>query len=99
MILKLSGLRCSLQTPDGAPAFLIICRAEAAKTRQVVWCEPAAAGSRPDGSSVCCSPVSSDTSCRFTWSLGPIAPAHELFEAAVVIIDTLASLEGQPHRS
>ncbi|MFC4910387.1 hypothetical protein [Actinomadura gamaensis] len=99
VILKLSGLRCSLQVPDDGPPFLSVCRPEAVRTRQVVWCEPASAGPSgtgdADGAAGCCSPSSAGTSCVFAWRLGPIGPVHELFEAAIVVINTMASAEGR----
>ncbi|RFU40192.1 hypothetical protein DZF91_18370 [Actinomadura logoneensis] len=97
-MLKLSGLRCSLQVPDDGRPYLSICRPEAVRMRQTVWCERTVAprdlasellGDRAEG---CCSPSSTDASCGFVWELGPIAPAHEVFEAAVVIINTMTAV-------
>lgn len=93
VVLKLSGLRCSLQVPDDGPPFLSVCRAEAVRMRQTVWCEPAPlpADVTADGTTSCCSPSSTDTSCGFVWELGAIAPAHEVFEAAIVIINAMTA--------
>ncbi|MEV4256291.1 hypothetical protein AB0J52_24285 [Spirillospora sp. NPDC049652] len=107
VVLKLSGLRCSLQVPADGPPYLSICRPEAVRMRRTVWCErtPRTASlaaellgdplfgdqffdDEPPG---CCSPSSTDTSCGFVWEFGPIAPAHEVFEAAIVIINTMAA--------
>ncbi|MFC5180013.1 hypothetical protein [Actinomadura harenae] len=88
VVLKLSGLRCSLQVPDDGPPFLSVCRAEAVRMRQTVWCEPATLPPAvpPDGTAVCCTDASVDTSCGFVWEAGRIAPAYEVFEAAILVI-------------
>ncbi|WP_026415750.1 hypothetical protein [Actinomadura oligospora] len=93
VVLKLSGLRCSLQVPDDGPPFLSVCRAEAVRMRQTVWCEPPRipAGILADGTEGCCTDASEDTSCMFVWEAGPIAPAYEVFEAAIVIIAAMTA--------
>ncbi|MEV5574983.1 hypothetical protein AB0L06_33515 [Spirillospora sp. NPDC052269] len=93
VVLKLSGLRCSLQVPDDGPPFLSVCRAEAVRMRQTVWCEPPAQppGVLAVGTGSCCTDATEDTSCGFVWEAGPIAPAYEVFEAAILIIAAMTT--------